>query len=142
MGSLIIPSLCHCVTSGDKPTTRQINCLYYTDENNKKQQFRLIDRIKPRKYWRSVARALNFPSYSIETAKDNEDEAAEWIMDEWLRGANASQDDRPITWGTLLTALDEANMREEVDILLKYIIISPAPLTKSKRIRKYIMNKK
>ena len=45
-----------------------------------------------------------------------------YLFSEWLRGGNQDHDRRQLTWGTLITALDEAGLKEEVELLDKYFL--------------------
>ena len=101
---------------------------YRREDHEKDKKFCLLDRVKAR--WKRVARALKFPEYDIDTAEAKGDEAAGWIFKVWLRGGNMEEDDRPITWNTLITALKEANMGGEVDILDTYLVERPVAPSK------------
>lgn len=110
---------------------REIYYMSYKNSNNEEEEFRLIARIDP--YFKEFARALNFPNYTFKTAKNKGDDGVDWLIGEWLRGANMSNDKRPITWDTLIAALKEAGMKDEVDIIENYIVIPrKIPLSTSK----------
>ena len=94
----------------------------YTSEDGRTVPFRIMDRIKPR-----VARlaiALRFPRHIREDLKTESDPVV-YLLDEWLRGANQEHDPRPLTWGTLITALQHAGLIEEVKILEEKFVIEP-----------------
>ena len=91
----------------------------YTGEDGRDVNFRLMDQLKP--HWRRLAIALNFPQYEI-TAMKHEDDPVLYLMSEWLQGANQEKDPRPVTWGTLFKALQQADCQEEVAILAKHLI--------------------
>ena len=91
----------------------------YTVEDGRVAYFRLMDRLQP--YWRRLAIALKFPPYAI-TAMEQKDDPLYHLLSEWLHGANQERDSRPVTWATLVTALRDANVQEEADILEKHFV--------------------
>ena len=95
----------------------------YTDGEGGNVPFRLMDRIKP--HWRKLAIALQFPQHIIKVMESEADQVF-YLFSEWLRGANQEHDTRPLTWRTLITALREANIQEEANILEKYLMTEPA----------------
>ena len=97
----------------------------YTDEVGRDTHFRLMDQLKP--YWRRLAIALNFLSCDI-TVMEHKDDPVYHILSEWLRGANQERDSRPVTWATLITALREANVQEEADMLEKHFVEIKLPI--------------
>ena len=102
----------------------------YIDKYYKEHRFRLLDQMQP--HWKRIARLLNFHNAVVFEA-EKQSSPIDYILNRWLEGANLEQDWRPISWDTLITALDEANMGEEVEILATYIIAPPsAPMTSSK----------
>ena len=56
---------------------------------------------------------------------EKKDNPVYYLLSEWLRGANQEKDSRPVTWRTLIKALQQANVQEEVDILAKHFIQIP-----------------
>ena len=92
----------------------QLLCMRYT-KDGKEKFFRLMDQLKPD--WSRLAYAMNFPRYFVATVeKKHEDDRVSYIFAEWLRGAN-EEDDRPLTWATLIAALKEAKLTDEVKVL-------------------------
>ena len=94
----------------------------YTSEDGRTVPFRLMDQIKPR-----VARlaiTLRFPPH-IRANLKTELDPVYYLLDEWLRGGNQEHDSRPLTWGTLITALEEAGLLEEVKILEEHFVAVP-----------------
>ena len=87
----------------------------YTSEDGSTVHFRLMDRIKSRVT--QLAIALSFPQHIIDDLETKQRGPVYYILSEWLRGGNQEHDQRPLTWGTLITALGEANMREEATVL-------------------------
>ena len=98
-----------------KPTLMDMQHMSYT-ENERKVHFRLMDRIKPRVT--KLAIALGFPPYIIDDLKTKHDPVYEFLT-QWLHGGIQDHDSRPLTWGTLITALEEAAFMEEVTVLHK-----------------------
>ena len=95
----------------------------YVDRVSVTVDFRLIDRIKPR--LTRVAIALGFPSHSIEVLEKKSDPEC-YLLSEWLSGRSTKASDRrPLTWGTLITALRHAGLMEEVRILEEHFIVTP-----------------
>ena len=87
----------------------------YTSEDGSTVHFRLMDRIIPRVT--QLAIALNFPQYFIEKYLKTDPDPVYSLLAAWLRGGNQDHDRRPLTWGTLITALQHAGLVEEVKIL-------------------------
>ena len=75
-----------------------------------------MDQLKP--HILRVAIALRFPQHAIE----RHDDPVCYLLSEWLRGANQELDTRPVTWRTLIEALQDANCQEEANVLEKYLI--------------------
>lgn len=98
----------------DKPELHQLLNLSYTDDNGREKNFRFMDRIRP--HWRKLAVALRFPSYTIATI-ENEDDQMYFLLSKWLEGENRDNDQRPVTWLTLISALRDANIQEDATIL-------------------------
>ena len=74
----------------------------YTGEDGRDTHFRLMDQLQP--HWRRLAIALKFRQCDIAVMKQ-EDDPVYHLLSEWLRGANQERDSRPVTWGTLITAV-------------------------------------
>ena len=94
----------------------------YTSEDGQTVHFRLMDGIKPRVT--RLAVALKFPDYVIDDMETKRDPVL-YLLKEWLRGGNQEHDSRPLTWGTLITALRAAGLSEEADILEQYFVAAP-----------------
>ena len=94
----------------------------YTGEDERDVHFRLMDQLKP--HWRRLAIALKFPQNEI-AIMENKDDPVYYLFSEWLRGANQEKDPRPVTWRTLIEALQHANVQEEATILKKHFIQVP-----------------
>ena len=107
----------------------QLLHMQYTDEREKTEHFRLMDRIQSK--WERFATALKFPRYTIQTIQKKTDPVFE-LLAEWLRGANRINDARPLTWRTFITALWKAGFHDEADILEKYFVTEPAQETSPK----------
>ena len=86
--------------------------------DGKKRTFRLTDRLEA--YWKQVAIALNFPDYRIRVFA-KETKPVYHVLTDWLRGANMEEDRRPLTWETLITALQEAKLHEEAKLLENHL---------------------
>ena len=94
----------------------------YTSEDGRTVHFRLMDQIKPRVT--QLAIALKFPQYIIANLKTEPDPVF-YLFSEWLRGGNQELDPSPLTWGTLITALQHAGLIEEVRILEEHFLPEP-----------------
>ena len=90
--------------------------------------FRLMDRIKPKMI--RLAIALEFPQHAIANLEANYDPVY-YLLSEWLKGSHQKSDSRPLTWATLITALDEAGLLEEVRLLEQYFLVTPVAATVS-----------
>ena len=97
----------------------------YTGEDGRATHFRLMDQLQP--YWRRLAVALRFRQCDI-TIMKQEDDPVFHLLSEWLRGANQERDSRPVTWATLITALREANVQEEANMLEKHFVKTKLPI--------------
>ena len=78
-----------------------------------------MDRIEPRVI--RMATALRFPQHAIAKLK-NHDDPVHSLLSEWLRGGNYDNDSRRLSWGTLITALQHADLVEEVRILEDHFV--------------------
>ena len=112
-------------TADDKPGLDDLLCMTYTGEDGKDMHFRLMNQLYP--YWRRLAIALKFRQCDIAAMKQ-EDDPVYYLLSEWLRGANQERDSRPVTWATLITALRDANVQEEANILDKHFIVGNKPI--------------
>ena len=101
--------------------------MLYTSEdgNGSTVSFRLMDRIRPQVT--GLAIALGFPRHVIALLK-NDSDSVRFLLTEWLRGGNQVHDSRPLTWGTLITALREADLQEEVRILEEHFVAAHPPV--------------
>ena len=95
----------------------------YTGEDGKAVHVRLMDQTKPS--WRRLAIALKFSLHEIANMESNKDDPVYYLFTEWLRGANIEKDPRPVTWGTFITALRDANIQEEATVLESHFIQIP-----------------
>ena len=112
-----------------KPTLKNLQYMDKTSRDGGTIPFRLMARITPRVT--QLAIALNFPQHIIANLK-TETDPVYYLFSEWLRGANQEHDPRPLTWGTLITALQHAGVMEEVKILEEHFI-APVPPSVSER---------
>ena len=78
-----------------------------------------MDRIKS--HWRRLAVALKFLQHEID-AMESKDDPVYYLLTEWLRGANQENEPGPVTWRTFITALHDANIQEEANILESHFI--------------------
>ena len=97
----------------------------YTGEDGRDTRFRLMDQLQP--HWRRLAIALKFQQSDITVMKE-ENDPVYYLLSEWLRGANQERDSRPVTWATLITALCDANVQEEADMLEKHFVEIKLPI--------------
>ena len=102
-----------------KPTLQDLQYMSYTSEDERTVHFRLMDRIKPRVT--QLAIALNFPQHIVENLKIDPDPVY-YLFSEWLSGGNQEHDLRPLTWRTLITALQHAGLIEEAEILNEHSV--------------------
>ena len=72
-------------------------------------------------HWRRLAIALEFLPCDI-AVMEHKDDPVFHLLSEWLRGANQERDSRPVTWATLITALRDANVQEEINMLEKHFV--------------------
>ena len=110
----------------------------YSGEDSRGTYFRLMDQLQP--HWKRLAIALKFRYCDI-TVMRKEDDPMFYLLSEWLRGANQERNSRPVTWATLTTALREANVQEEADILEKHFVeikLPAVPVTMSQPLSKLV----
>ena len=117
---------CSKLYTDAKPQLCDLLCMSYNVDralSDTEVDFRLMDRIKPR--LTRVAIALGFRSHSIEVLK-KESDPEYYLLSEWLDGRSTrASERRPLTWGTLITALRHAGLMEEVRILEEHFIVTP-----------------
>ena len=101
-----------------RPHFRDLQKMTYIDEDGAHVPFRLMERMRP--YIRQVAIALSFPHHDITTMNRTSDPVY-YLLSKWLQGNN-QEDQRPVTWRTLITALQDAGVYEEAHILNKYFV--------------------
>ena len=92
-----------------------------TGEDGRDVQIRLMQQVRP--HWRDLAIALKFPQHEI-AIMEKKDDPVYYLLSEWLRGANQVNDPRPVTWGTLIEALQHANVQEEATVLKNHFIVT------------------
>ena len=97
----------------------------YTGEDGRDTRFRLMDQLQP--HWRRLAIALRFLPCDI-NVMEHKDDPVYHLLIEWLRGANQERDSRLVTWATLTTALRDANIQKEADILEKHFVEIKLPV--------------
>ena len=97
----------------------------YTGEDGRDVQVRLMQQVRP--HWRELAIALKFPQHEI-AIMESKDNPVYYLLSEWLRGANQEKDPRPVTWKTLVEALQHADIQEEATILKKHFIQVPVAI--------------
>ena len=111
---------CVLTVVDEKPALSDLQYMRIADKDGE-THFRLMERLQP--LWRHLAIALKFPQHKIKTMEHNDDSVFD-LLNEWLHGANMEEDMRPVTWGTLIEALREANYHEEADILKKCLVLT------------------
>ena len=111
---IAVTAIVFYTTADDKPGLDDLLCMSYTGEDGRDTRFRLMDQLHP--HWRRLAIALKFQQCDIAVVKQ-EDDPVYHLLSEWLRGANQERDSRPVTWATLITALRNANIQEEANLL-------------------------
>ena len=109
----------------------------YTGEDGRDVHFRLMQQVRP--HWRELAIALKFPQHEI-AIMENKDNPVYYLLSEWLRGANQEKDPRPVTWGTLIEALQHADVQEEATILKKHLIQVPVIIPNAADAGEYMMH--
>ena len=105
-----------------KPTVQNLQYMSYSSEDGKTVSFRLMDHIKPRVT--DLAIALGFPQHVREYMETKRDQVY-YILSEWLEGRNQENDERPLTWETLVTALQHAGLLNEAEILQQHFVDVP-----------------
>ena len=116
-----LPAIVRYLFTDAKPQLRELQCMSYTGEDGKTVFFRLMDRSKPR--FTAVAIALGFPQHIIDLLNRVSDPEY-CLFSKWLGGGNLENDSRPLTWATLVTALQHAGLPEEVTILEQHFLVS------------------
>ena len=113
----------------------------YTGEDGRDTHCRLMDQLQP--HWRRLSIALKFRQCDI-AVMEQKDDPVYHLLSEWLRGANQERDSRPVTWATFITALRDANIQEEANILEKYFVkieLAAVPVTVSRPLGKLVQCK-
>ena len=103
-------SLCVSYHVGDKPTLPDLLCFKYNDISGTQHKIHIIDTVASR--WRRLSLALNISDYhldNIECNHSNVEERCQTMFKDWLQGTVG---DGPVTWETLVEAIDDAKMGE------------------------------
>ena len=101
------------------PKAHELQCLTYPTDEGHHHKFRLMERIRPS--WKSLAIALKFEINIIDIIA-KEDDSVYSLLTRWLRGQNMEQDKRPLTWRTLIDALDCASFQQDVKLLEECLV--------------------
>ena len=123
--NIIWLSLYPHTSADDKPGLHDLLYMSYTGEDGRDVQVRLMQQVRP--HWRELAIALKFPQHEI-AIMESKDNPVYYLLSEWLRGANQEKDPRPVTWKTLIEALQHADIQEEATILKKHFIQVPVAI--------------
>ena len=119
------------LAADNKPGLGDLLCMSYTGEDGRATRFRLMNQLQS--HWRRLAIALKFQHSDI-TVMECKDDPVYHLLSEWLRGANQDRDSRPVTWATLITALRDANVQEEANMLENHFVpTKSAPVAISRR---------
>ena len=89
-----------------------------------------MDRIRPRVT--GLAIALGFPQHIIDILETKQ-EPVYYLLKEWLNGRNQEVDSRKLTWATLITALGEAGLLEEVKVLQERFVAAASSASVAKK---------
>ena len=95
---------------GDKPTLPDLLCFKYNDISGTQYRIRIIDTVAS--HWRRLGLALKISDYhlnNIERNHGNVEERCQTMLSDWLQGTVG---DRPVTWETLVEAIDDARLGE------------------------------
>ena len=98
------------VGGGEKPTLQKLSCYKYNDESKERQRMHIIKELAAR--WKDVGLALDFGSSdlnNIKRDKGNVEDCCMELMDRWLQGTVQT---KPVTWETLLEAMEDAQFVE------------------------------
>ena len=122
---MFLTAYCTCSsTSTDaKPVLKDLVYMSYTSDGSK-VAFRLMDRVKPQVA--RLAATLGFPQHIIADLETKHDPVFYLLSSLWLKGGNLEHDSRPLTWETLITALEEAGLIEEAEILDEHFVAIPS----------------
>ena len=99
---------CTCV--GDKPTLPELLCFKYNDISGTQHKIHIIDTVASR--WRRLGLALHISDYHLDNIEHNRHHVENWcqtMLNDWLRGTVG---DGPVTWETLVEAIDDARYGE------------------------------
>ena len=119
---MFFPHMHVCFIADSKPRLRDLQKMTYTDDDGKHVQLRLMEQMRPHN--RQVAIALGFLQHDITTMSHTSDPVY-YLLSKWLEGAN-QEDQRPVTWRTLIIALQDAGVYEEARILEQHLV-EPEP---------------
>ena len=92
----------------------------YTDKDGRNAQIRIMDQIQP--HWMQLAIALKFSPHGIATMECKSNPVY-YLLTEWLREATKKEDQRPVTWRTLIESLQHANLQQEATVLDEHCVI-------------------
>ena len=94
---------------GDKPTLPDLHCFKYNDSSGKESKIYIIDTVASR--WMRLGLALNCEFFILENIRSNNRDVEDCcmkLMKCWLQGTVG---DGPVTWETLIKAIDNAQHR-------------------------------
>ena len=95
---------------GDKPTLPDLLCFKYNDISGTQHRIHIIDTVASR--WRRLGPALNISEHhlnNIEHNHGNVEDRCRTMLSDWLQGTVG---DGPVTWETLVEAIDDARYGE------------------------------
>ena len=118
---MVAPCFVVISSADDKPALADLLYMSYTGEDGREIHFRLMDQLKPHTHWRRLAIALKFLQHEID-AMGSKDDPVYYVLSEWRRGVNQENDSRPVTWRTLITALQHANIQDEATVLETHLV--------------------
>ena len=95
---------------GDKPTLPDLLCFKYNDISGTQHKIHIIDTVASR--WRRLGLALKCDSSILDNIGHNNTDVEDCcmkLMERWLQGTVG---DGPVTWETLVEAIDDARYGE------------------------------
>ena len=95
---------------GDKPTLRDLLCFKYNDISGTQHKIHIIDTVAS--CWRRLGLALNICDYHLDNIEHNHgnvEDRCQTMLKEWIQGTVG---DGPVTWETLVEAIDDARYGE------------------------------
>ena len=109
---------------GETVQLGDLTCFKYKDPSGKTKRLYVIEEMGPR--WKDVGKALKFSPAELQnidiTNRQNPEECCDSLMTKWISGFVSQREKQPLTWATLLEAMEDSRLGDlagKLESLLK-----------------------